>query len=240
MIKTTLSIILILFALITSAQTSVPQQRPTLDEKSVVRGEDGLVYPYNVWRKLMQSGKYGVKSRQTKTDDGQQEWMIYELTAEQRKAMMDRMPKPRQSDSFIAGEKFNGFKTSDMNGNKFDLKNPTGKVIVLNFWFINCPPCKAEIPELNELTEAYKDQDVIFLAIALDEKYLLKDFLKTLPFKYNIVDNGRFIADKYKVKGYPTHVVIDKTGTIKFSTLGLASNTIGWIKKSIDESLATN
>ncbi|GGI26136.1 hypothetical protein GCM10008119_21140 [Pedobacter mendelii] len=212
-----------------------------LDEKSIVRGEDGMVYPHEVWKKLLQTGKFSIKSRNTKTENGQQEWVIYELTAEHRKALMERMPKPMQSDSFIAGEKFDGFKTSDINGNKFDLKNTDGKIIVLNFWFINCPPCKAEIPELNELTEAYKENNnVIFIAIALDDRYDLKDFLKTTPFNYNIVNSGRSFAERYGVKSYPTHVVIDKTGTIKFSTLGLATNTIAWIKKSIDESLASN
>ena len=241
MIKASLSIILLMISLIAGAQTVNNQnKKPVLNEQSVVRGEDGQVYPASIWKKLVQAGKYAIKSRNTSTETGQPEWVVYELTAEHAKAILEKMAKPRQSESFVAGEKFQGFRTSDINGNKFDLRNTVGKVIVLNFWFINCPPCKTEIPDLNKLTETYKDKDVIFLAVALDPKYDLKDFLKTNPFSYNIIDSGRFIADKYGVKGYPTHVVIDKTGIIKFSTLGLAPNTIAWIQKSIDESLAVN
>jgi len=241
MIKASLSIILLMISLIAGAQTVNNQnKKPVLNEQSVVRGEDGQVRPASIWKKLVQTGKYAIKSRNTSTETGQPEWVVYELTAEHAKAILEKMAKPRQSESFVAGEKFQGFRTSDINGNKFDLRNTVGKVIVLNFWFINCPPCKTEIPDLNKLSETYKDKDVIFLAVALDPKYDLKDFLKTNPFSYNIIDGGRFIADKYGVKGYPTHVVIDKTGIIKFSTLGLAPNTIAWIQKSIDESLAVN
>lgn len=235
---------LILIALLTLSLFGYAQETPTtvkknvLNEQSVVRGEDGMVYPYNAWKKLMLSGKYAIKNRQTFTDSGQPEYLIYELSADQKAAYMSKMPRPHESESFKEGELFNGFKTSDINGNKYNLKDSIGKVYVLNFWFINCPPCKSEIPHLNELVEKYKyHKDVVFLAIALDEKFELKPFLKTTPFNYNIVGGGRSIAGKYGVKGYPTHVVIDKKGYIKFSTLGLGSNTINWVEKSIEESL---
>jgi thiol-disulfide isomerase/thioredoxin len=108
--------------------------------------------------------------------------------------------------------------------------------VVINFWFINCPPCKQEIPELNELVAKYKDnKDVVFLAIALDDAYDLRNFLKTMPFNYNVVGGGRYYSEKYGVKSYPTHVIIGKDGLIKFSTLGLAANTVYWIEKTIKE-----
>jgi len=240
--KVTLTIIFFLFAFYTTnAQTTSVQKRSILDEKSVVRGEDGQVYPAEIWKKLIQTGKYAIKSRNTTTENGAQEWVIYQLSAEQHQLLMDRMPKPRQSDSFVEGAKFDGFKTSDINGDKYDFRKITGKIIVLNFWFINCPPCKAEIPELNNLVDQYKDNDdIIFIAIALDGKNELKDFLTKTPFNYKIIDNARYIAQKYGVKSYPTHVVIDKSGTIKFSTLGLAPNTIPWLKKSIEAALVLN
>ncbi|MCZ4243744.1 TlpA family protein disulfide reductase [Pedobacter punctiformis] len=234
---------LLLIALFFSVSFVNAQQgslkKTTLNEQSVVRGEDGMVYPYTVWKKLMSTGKYGLKNRGTVTESGKPEYVVYELTPEKKAAYVNQMPRPRSSDSFPEGELFNGLKVTDMNGNKYDLRDSTGKVIVLNFWFINCPPCKNEIPLLNELVTTYKDKNVVFLAIALDEKHDLKDFLKTTSFNYNIVDGGRYIANKYGVKGYPTHVVIDKSGFIKFSTLGLAINTVHWLEKSINEALAS-
>jgi len=240
MVKKMLLMAFIAISLYANSQETI-QKKITLDEQSVVRGEDGMVYPYAVWKKLVVTGKYGLKNRKTFTESGKPEYLIYELPADQKAAYFDKLPKPRASESFVEGDDFKGFKVTDMNGNKFDLREGQGKVIVLNFWFINCPPCRSEIPQLNDLVAEYKDNpNVVFLAIATDEKYDLKTFLKTNPFSYNIVDGGRYIADKYKVKLYPTHAVIDKAGKIKFGTVGLASNTVHWIKKSIDESLVAN
>ncbi|WP_316803477.1 TlpA disulfide reductase family protein [Pedobacter nototheniae] len=236
MLKNLILIALFFCVTVVCAQEGTPK-KTMINEQSVVRGEDGMAYPYAVWQKLMTTGKYGLKSRGTRAENGSPEYLIYQLSANEKTAFFDKLPKPRASDSFAEGELFNGLKVTDMNGNKYDLRDSTGKVFVLNFWFINCPPCKAEIPQLNELAAEYKDKNVVFLAIALDERYDLKSFLKTTPFNYNIVDGGRYIANKYDVKGYPTHVVVDKSGFIKFSTLGLASNTIHWVKKSIDEAL---
>jgi thiol-disulfide isomerase/thioredoxin len=106
---------------------------------------------------------------------------------------------------------------------KFNQKDLVGKVVVLNFWFINCPPCRREMPELNELVEHYKaEKDVVFLAVALDMRYAIQEFLKTSPFNYNIIDNGRFIAGKYGINLFPTHVVVDRQGKILFHTSGYA------------------
>ncbi len=89
------------------------------------------------------------------------------------------------------------------------------------------------------MVASFKDnKDVIFIGIALDGKYELQEFLKAFPFDYNIIDNGRNLAASYRVNSFPTHVVIDRDGKIKFHTAGLARNTVYWIKKSVDEALA--
>ncbi len=109
-----------------------------------------------------------------------------------------------------------------------------GKIVVFNFWFINCPPCKREIPELNKLVEKYKDKnDVVFIAVALDEKSDLKDFLKTTPFNYTIVDAGRWIAAEIGINTFPTNVVVDQNGIVQFHATGYSLSLPSWIDKTI-------
>lgn len=223
---------------------SYGQNIPKLDQNTIVKDSTGMVYPYAIWKKMTEKGEYSVKLIRSKETD-QLEFFIYKPTEEERLALKKRLdervatlPKPRAAEAFREGSKFSPEKFSDLNWNKFDMKKETGKIYVLNFWFINCPPCKAEIPDLNGLVEKYrKNKDVVFLAIALDDAVSLKSFLKQTPFKYNVIDDGRFYADKYGVKGYPTHVVVGKDGLIKFSTLGLASNTVYWVDKTIKEQI---
>ena len=198
-----------------------------------IKDSSGTLYPTAIVQKLLQTGKYGLKV----TKDGKM-GLLYELSADEINRRMANTPKPKESTYFKTGSTIASFKESDMAGNKYNLKEMTGKVVVLNFWFINCPPCRQEIPHLNEVVESYKNnKDVVFIAMALDEKYDLEAFLKTSPYQYNIIDKAGYIAQKYGVNLFPTHVVLDKQGKVLFHTSGFGSGTIPWIRKSIEEGL---
>ena len=57
----------------------------------------------------------------------------------------------------------------DMNGNDVKLADYRGKVILLNVWATWCGPCQAEIPELVEAYNKYKDQGVVIVGVSLDD-----------------------------------------------------------------------
>jgi peroxiredoxin len=96
-----------------------------------------------------------------------------------------------------------------------------------------------EIPDLNKMVDSFKTNNkIVFIAIALDDRSILKSFLEKTPFNYNIIDGGKFIADKYGVRSYPTHVVIDTEGKVYFHTSGLSTNTVYWLSKTIKELLS--
>jgi thiol-disulfide isomerase/thioredoxin len=107
-----------------------------------------------------------------------------------------------------------------LDGREAKLADLKGKVVVLNFWFIGCAPCRVEIPGLNKLVEEYKGKDVVFLAFASDEEDLLREFLKELPFKYGIVPRGGAAARLFDVSVYPTHIIIDKAGAVAYFLTG--------------------
>jgi protein-disulfide isomerase-like protein with CxxC motif len=93
-----------------------------------------------------------------------------------------------------------------------------------------------EMPELNKIAETYQsDSSIVFIAIALDEKAELQEFMKRAYFRYNVISNGRYIADQYSIKSYPTNVIVDPEGKVYFHTTGLAVNTAYWLRKSIDQ-----
>jgi peroxiredoxin len=206
-----------------------------LNSKTIVKDSSGTVYPMSAWQPLLLKG-YILKPENPGSENTAY-WLI-KPSPEQLKKRMESLPKPRESQSFTTGKKISLFNASDINGGKLSLKNLKGKIIVLNFWFVDCRPCRAEIPELNELVDSFKANDqVIFAAIALDNRTSLEKFLQATPFHYRIIDNGRFIANSYYVRSYPTHVVIDQEGKVYFHTSGLAANTVYWVRKSINELL---
>lgn len=215
-----------------------------IDENTVIKDSGGTVYPFKVWITMIQSNEYGLKLSNPK--DKNSDLLIFKLSEKEKQRkdslqeiMAANSPQPKESGFFKTGEKIKSFKEKDMEGKKFCLKEMKGKVVILNFWFIGCPPCREEIPKLNQTVEKYKNNpDVVFIAIALDDASSLKEFLKTNPFKYHIIDNGRYIAQGiYGINGFPTHVVVDKNGIIRFHTSGLGPGTVHYLKKTIDDIL---
>jgi thiol-disulfide isomerase/thioredoxin len=119
--------------------------------------------------------------------------------------------KPVTTPSDVGGRAPN-FLVRDLSGRSFDLAAMRGKVVVLNFWFIGCMPCRAEIPELNKLVKDYNGEDVMFIAIAPDGEAELRTFLKDVAFTFHVVPNGGDVLGRYGLAGFPRHVVIDRGG----------------------------
>ncbi len=203
-------------------------------DNRIVKDSAGKIYPEEIWRKLLLTGYYSIKPENP--GKGNSNFILVRLTDAERERKLSAV-KPKESKSdFVNGEQPAGFSTSDIAGDKYKLKDLKGKVVVLNFWFINCTPCRAEIPELNKLVQDYSDSsNIIFLAIALDSKSDLKGFLKKEPFNYKIIDNGQDIANQYNIAAYPTHVIINKEGKVYFHTQGGGASTVFWLRKSVGE-----
>lgn len=113
------------------------------------------------------------------------------------------------------------FDVEDLEGNRYTLAGLSGKIVVLNFWFKNCPACNSEREELNRVVARYQGtQDVVFLAPALDTKSELKEFLEENPFRYAVVADSANLAESFRVSGYPTHVIIGRDGRIARRWMG--------------------
>lgn len=242
-------ILLICLAIGTSqislGQTSLPPAslpKIMLDANTVVKDSLGHQYTYDVWTALLSSGKFNIKRNRTNTtEDKAPEYIIFAVKNpnSQRVYSQTRTPqKPKESEQFHAGDVFKPFKEKALDGEKIDLKKNAGKVYVINFWFIGCPPCRAEIPELNALADKYKDnKDVVFVAICLDDADAINTYTKIIPFNYHQIDNARFIAEKYGVHLYPTNVVVNRDGKVAYSAVSNQPSNPYWLSKTIDESL---
>jgi cytochrome c biogenesis protein CcmG/thiol:disulfide interchange protein DsbE len=98
---------------------------------------------------------------------------------------------------------------------KLSLASLRGKVVVLNFWWSNCPPCVQEAPVLERQWRAWKGKDVVFLGV--DEQDLrgpaLK-FMRRFGITYPIVSDNLALTGHYGVTGYPETFFIDRRGRV--------------------------
>jgi peroxiredoxin len=207
---------------------------PKLDEHSIVKDSSGRRYDYTAWNNMVSSGRYSVKV--AVLSDGKPSLVIGKLSKAEREEALAKLPKPSESLYFKTGEALKRFKAQDVNNQLFDLKELSGKVVVLSFWQLNHMATMQEIPNLNELADTYKnDPNVVFLAVPADDPNDVKEFLANTIFKYHVIDNGKSISSKFNIETYPTSVVIDKTGKVQFHSSGYAPANSYWIAKTIEQ-----
>jgi peroxiredoxin len=149
----------------------------------------------------------GIYRQRRQTDDGFEAWLAGETSKPSTAASGDKKPAP-------------GFEAKTLDGETLRLADLKGKVVILNFWYIGCAPCRVEMPGLNKLTEEFKPDEIVFIGFASDDESRLREFLKKNPFKYKIVAGSSSIAKLYGVSGYPTHVLINKQGQVEFIMTG--------------------
>jgi len=105
------------------------------------------------------------------------------------------------------------FSATTMTGVKIDPASLSGKLTVVDFWFIGCPSCEVERPKLNAIVDEFGDR-VRFLSFALNKPDALKEYLNTNPFKYEIVPESEEVARLFAVQSYPSHMIFDRNGRI--------------------------
>ncbi len=123
-----------------------------------------------------------------------------------------------ESQECMVGHKIPEFNGTTYNGKKIGNDNIKNKIAVFNFWFMACAPCIAELDGLNEVVDLYKNRDDIqFISFTTDTKQnVINDFLPFHTLNFEIIpDAENTIFNVFKSWwGFPTTIVIDKTGKI--------------------------
>ncbi|MBB6624160.1 TlpA family protein disulfide reductase [Clostridium gasigenes] len=119
-------------------------------------------------------------------------------------------------------EKAIDFKLKDLNGKYVSLNDFKGKNVLLNFWATWCPPCKAEMPDIEKLYQENKNSDLVILAVNLGEdKQTVKSFIEKNKYNFDILlDSDQDVAVKYNIVSIPTSFFIDKEGNIVSKKIG--------------------
>src|SRR5262245_33952320 len=139
-------------------------------------------------------------------------------------------------DETASNETAPAFNVTSLDGQKLDLAALKGKVVVLNFWSTSCGPCHAEMTVLNTLAGEFKDKDVVFIALATDQEYELREFLKTESFNYQIIPNAETIHSEYNID-WPTYIILNLDGRVLNRIAGFGMSRIKELRRMIYRAL---
>jgi peroxiredoxin len=107
------------------------------------------------------------------------------------------------------------FTLTDLQGHQWTLQSLRGKVVLVNFWATWCPPCRKELPDLEQLSERFKDQGLVVLAISDEELAKVQPFVAERKLTYPVLlDAGGKVGKEFAVEGIPKSFVYDREGKL--------------------------
>ena len=104
----------------------------------------------------------------------------------------------------------------DFSGNKTNLNEYRGKLVILNFWATWCAPCKKEMPSLDKLYQNTNFKNLQIFPINVDKPNYIKSkkfFIDLKIKKLDIFfDKDLNLVNEFKLRGIPTTILINKKG----------------------------
>jgi thiol-disulfide isomerase/thioredoxin len=130
-------------------------------------------------------------------------------------------PRDRYQRRFT-GKPAPDFSLSDLHGNTVTLSHERGKVVLLNFWYSSCVPCRRETPDLSELHKAYSGNGFKVLGVNMDDLLIpdaghasLKVFLQEFKPPYQILLGSDDVMEAYGgLPVQPISFLIDREGKV--------------------------
>ena len=109
-------------------------------------------------------------------------------------------------------------------GEKFSLVDQKDKVLLINFWTSWCPPCRAEMPAIQQVYEDYQDNGLVVVGVnATDQDDVIeaKSFVSENQLSFPILfDTNGEVSRQYNLHSLPTSYFIDQHGIIQDVVVG--------------------
>ena len=124
------------------------------------------------------------------------------------------------------------WKLQDLDGKSANLSEVKDKVVIINLWATWCPPCKAEMPALQQLYTKYGER-VAFFFVSNEKPDKLTSFLQQEEYDLPVYIPRENYPKEFSSTSLPTTYVIDKEGNIIMEEIGAKD----WFSESFQKRL---
>ncbi len=120
---------------------------------------------------------------------------------------------PRRARNYFAP----AFVVTTLSGEVISLESLAGKFVVLDFWASWCVPCRESVDDLKSLTRKYSKNSVVLLSVSADQDAQeWRDYIARRKMDWaQYWDKDLKIGQLFRVREYPTYIVIDGDGVIR-------------------------
>ena len=115
----------------------------------------------------------------------------------------------------------------DLDGDPVALTDFAGQIVVLNFWASWCPPCRQEMPDLDELDKEFKESgEAVLITVNLTDgrretKESARQFIDENGFGFTVLfDDQGLLASEYGISAIPQTFVLDRNGDVAGAIIG--------------------
>ncbi|MBI4336301.1 MAG: TlpA family protein disulfide reductase [Chloroflexi bacterium] len=117
------------------------------------------------------------------------------------------------------------FEVPLLNGETFRLNEHRGHVVWINFWATWCPPCRAEMPDIEQVWRSEQGSDLVIVAVDYAETTAkVQAFVDKLGLTFPIaLDRDGQVGTQYRLAGFPSHFFVDRQGILREVRVGLLS-----------------
>ena len=125
-------------------------------------------------------------------------------------------PSARSGPESLVGETAPIFPLRDDSGKAVSLEQYRGRVVLMNLWASWCPPCRAEMPDLQRLADRYAGNTIAIVGVNEGEsRDRARTFATSLGIHFPIwIDDGERYGRIYAALGLPTTVILDRRGVV--------------------------
>jgi len=144
------------------------------------------------------------------------------------------------------GDSARNFKLQNLSGETVQFSDLEGRAVILNFWATWCPPCRREMPLLDDIQKIYGDKGLSVIGLDINEPpEVVKAYVNKVGVSYPIwvdappatpgFDSTQKIFASYGGVGFPTSLFIDRNGVIQRIYVGELSR--GFVQSQVEKLL---